>query len=117
VPKVAQTVTFAPVPKKSGVIQLQCANFPKKPSESSESSEYSETSEYSDYSDDNIGSDSDSCTCDEEGPCDHHMMMQSIVTNNLSHLFQAKNSPQQTTQFIGPGAAHSLQLFPPAHTL
>jgi hypothetical protein len=79
-PKVAQTVTSAPAPKKSNVIQLQCTNFPKKPSESSESSEYSEDSDDSDDSDDNIASDSsESCACDEEGPCDHHMMMRALA--------------------------------------
>jgi hypothetical protein len=39
------------VPKKSGVIQLQCTNFPKKLSESSEDSEYSDDSDDSDDSD------------------------------------------------------------------
>jgi hypothetical protein len=60
-PKVTQKVTPAPVPKKSGVIQLQCTNFPKKDSESSEDSEYSDDSNDSNDSndsDDNIGSDS-----------------------------------------------------------
>jgi hypothetical protein len=64
------------VPKKSGVIQLQCTNFPKKASESSDDSENSEDSE---YSNDNIGPDSDSCTCDEEGECNYHMMQQAVA--------------------------------------
>jgi hypothetical protein len=63
-PKVAQSVTPTPAPKKSGVIQLQSTNFPKKSSESSESSEHTKDSEYSD----NIASDSsESCACDDEG--------------------------------------------------
>jgi hypothetical protein len=75
-PKVAQSVTSAPVPKKSGVIQLQCTDFPKKPSESSESSEYTEDSENSD----NIASDSsESCACDEEGDCDHYMIQRALA--------------------------------------
>jgi hypothetical protein len=66
-----------PAPKKSGVIQLQCTNFPKKSSESSKDSEYSDDSDHSDDSndsDDNIGSDSDSCACDEEGERDYHFI-------------------------------------------
>jgi hypothetical protein len=57
-PKVAQSTAPSPAPKKSGVIQLQCTNFPKKDSESSEDSEYSDDSDNSDDSDDNIASDS-----------------------------------------------------------
>jgi hypothetical protein len=38
-PKIAQSTTPTPAPKKSGVIQLQGTNFPKKSSESSEDSE------------------------------------------------------------------------------
>jgi hypothetical protein len=54
-PKVAQSMTPAPAPKKSGVIQLHCTNFPKKDSESSKDSEYSDDSDDSNDSDDNIG--------------------------------------------------------------
>jgi hypothetical protein len=82
-PKVAQWGTLAPAPKKSGIIQLQRTNFPKKSSESSEDSEYNDNSDDSDDSDDsndNIVSDSSqSCICDEEGPCDHHMIMQALA--------------------------------------
>jgi hypothetical protein len=80
-PKVqtTQSVTSTPAPKKSNVFQLQCTNFPKKSSESSKSSEYTEDSEDSEYSD-NIASDSsESCACDEEGPCDHHFLRQAIA--------------------------------------
>jgi hypothetical protein len=58
-PKVAQSVMPTPVPKKSGVIQLQCTNFPKKDSESSKDSEYTENSEDSEDLD-NIASDESS---------------------------------------------------------
>jgi hypothetical protein len=75
IPKVAQSVAPAPVPKISGVIQLQCTNFPN----TSESSESSESPEYSDDSDDNIASDSDSCACDEDGKCDHHWMQEALI--------------------------------------
>jgi hypothetical protein len=76
-PKVAQSETPAPAPKKSGVIQLQCTNFPNKDSESSEDSEYSDDS---DDSDDNITSDSsESCACDEDGKCDHHWMQEALI--------------------------------------
>jgi hypothetical protein len=81
-PKVAQSATPTPVPKKSGVIQLQCANFPKKSSESSGDSRTSEDSEYSDDSndrDDNIRSDLDSCACDEEGEYDYHFIQRAKV--------------------------------------
>jgi hypothetical protein len=82
-PKGAQRATPGPVPKKSGVIQLQCTNFPKKSPESSENSEYtddSDDSNDSNDSDDNIVSDSsESCACDEEGPCDHHMIMRALA--------------------------------------
>jgi hypothetical protein len=40
-----------PMLKKSGIIQLQCTNFPKKASESSVDSEYSDDSNDSDDSD------------------------------------------------------------------
>jgi hypothetical protein len=75
-PKVAMP---APAPKKSGVIQLQCTNFPKKDSESSEDSEYSDDSDDSDDSNDNIGSYSDSCACDEEGECDYYFIQRARV--------------------------------------
>jgi hypothetical protein len=82
-PKVTQRATPAPMLKKSGVIQLQCTNFPKKDSESSEDSEYSDDSDDSDDSndsDDNIGSDSsESCACDEDGKCDHHWMQEALI--------------------------------------
>jgi hypothetical protein len=84
-PKVAQKATLAPAPKKSRVIQLQCTNFPKKDSESYEDSEYSgdsdddDDSNDSDNSDDNIGSNSDSCVCDEDGKCDHHWMQEALI--------------------------------------
>jgi hypothetical protein len=54
-PKVAQSIMLAPLPKKSGVIQLQSTNFPKKDSESSEDSEYSDNSDDSNDSDNNKG--------------------------------------------------------------
>jgi hypothetical protein len=57
-PKVAQSATPAPAPKKPGVIQLQCTNFPKNDSESSEDSDDSEDS----Y---NIASDESSYESDE----------------------------------------------------
>jgi hypothetical protein len=42
--------------------------------------EYSDDSDDSDDSNDNIASDSsESCVCDEEGPCDHHMIMRAIA--------------------------------------
>jgi hypothetical protein len=63
-PKVAQSAMPAPVPKKSGVIQLQCTNFPKKSSESSEDSDYTEDSEDSEDLD-NIASDESSYESDE----------------------------------------------------
>jgi hypothetical protein len=43
------------------------------------SSDNSKTSEEDSYSDDNIGSDLDSCKCDEEGPCDYHMTRQALT--------------------------------------
>jgi hypothetical protein len=91
IPKVAQSVMPAPMPKKSGVIQLQCTNFPNKDSESSEDSEYSDDSndsndsddsddsDDSNDSDDNIRSNSDSCACDEEGECNYHFIQQARV--------------------------------------
>jgi hypothetical protein len=83
-PKVAQSTTPTPAPKKSGVIQLQCTNFPKKDSESSEDSEYSDDS---DDSDDNIASDSsESCASDEEGRCDHHMIMWALYQHYVAHV-------------------------------
>jgi hypothetical protein len=52
------------VPKKSGVIQLQCTNFPKKDSESSEDSDYTE--DFEDSKDlDNIASDESSYESDK----------------------------------------------------
>jgi hypothetical protein len=71
--------TPALAPKKSGVIQLQCTNFPKKDSEGTEDSEYSDNSDNTDDSNDsnnsfdNIGSNLDSCIYDEERDCDYYI--------------------------------------------
>jgi hypothetical protein len=70
-PKVAQSMMLAPMPKKLVVIHT---NFPKKASESSEDSEYNDSydSDDSNDSDNNIGSDSDSRVYDKNTTCDHH---------------------------------------------